>query len=111
MNVILVILRRIFAIAGKELRDVWRQPRLVLALVVGPFLILLIFGTGYQSIPPPLATILVVEEDSGLSGAVEELQESLEPAVEIVVGSHPSSRRVLLRSNSKCSPANSTIQG
>jgi ABC-2 type transport system permease protein len=84
MRVIAVVLRRIFAIAGKELRDVWRQPRLVLALVVGPFLILLIFGTGYQSIPPPLATILVVEDGSGLSGAVEELQESLEPAVTIV---------------------------
>ena len=78
------MLSRVIAIAGKELRDVWRQPRLVLALVVGPFLILLIFGTGYQSVPPPLATVLVVEEGAGLTEALDELQESLEPAVEIV---------------------------
>ena len=72
------------AIAVKELRDVWRQPRLIVALVLGPFLILLVFGMGYQSVPPPLATVLVVEEGAGLTDAVEELQESLEPSVEIV---------------------------
>lgn len=84
MNGIIVVAARILAIAGKELRDVWRQPRLVLALVIGPFLILLVFGTGYQSTPPPLATVLVVEEGAGLTEEVDELQESLEPAVDIV---------------------------
>ncbi len=84
MTAALAVVSRVMAIAGKELRDVWRQPKLVLALVIGPFLILLIFGTGYQSVPPPLATVLVVEEGAGLTEEVEELQESLEPAVEIV---------------------------
>lgn len=83
-DTIVRVIVRVLAVAGKELRDVWRQPRLVLALVIGPFLILLIFGTGYQSTPPPLATVLVIEEGAGLTDAVDDLQESLEPAVEIV---------------------------
>lgn len=84
MRQIAVVFNRVIAIAAKELRDVWRQPRLIVALVLGPFLILLVFGMGYQSVPPPLATVLVIEEGAGLTDAVEELQESLEPAVEIV---------------------------
>lgn len=84
MRQIAVVVNRVIAIAGKELRDVWRQPRLIVALVLGPFLILLVFGMGYQSVPPPLATVLVIEEGAGLSQAVDELQESLEPAVEII---------------------------
>lgn len=38
-----------------------RQPRLVLALILGPFLILLLFGLGYQS-PPRLRAIVVVPD-------------------------------------------------
>lgn len=84
MRRIAVVFNRVIAIAGKELRDVWRQPRLIVALVIGPFFILLLFGIGYQSVPPPLATVLVIEEGAGLIDALDELQGSLEPAVEIV---------------------------
>lgn len=84
MRRVLTVLSRVIAVASKELRDVWRQPRLVLALVIGPFLILLVFGTGYQSIPPPLATVLVVEPGAGVTEGLDELQDSLEPAVDIV---------------------------
>jgi ABC-2 type transport system permease protein len=46
----------------KELFSVFRQPRLLLTLVVGPFLILLIFGLGYRE-NPAFRTLLVVSSE------------------------------------------------
>ena len=54
--------RRTVQIVGflrKELMDVVRQPRLVITLVFGPFLILLLFGVGYHDQPPPMRTVFV----------------------------------------------------
>jgi ABC-2 type transport system permease protein len=54
--------RRVVQVVGflrKELMDVVRQPRLVLTLVFGPFLILLLFGIGYDNQPPALRTVFV----------------------------------------------------
>ena len=54
--------RRTVQIVGflrKELMDVLRQPRLVVTLVFGPFLILLLFGIGYNDQPPALRTVFV----------------------------------------------------
>ncbi len=39
---------RLLAFFGKELNEIRRQPRLLLSLLVGPFLILLLFGLGYR---------------------------------------------------------------
>lgn len=52
---------RLFAFFTKELNEVRRQPRLVLALIFGPFLILLLFGLGYQA-PPPARAALVIPD-------------------------------------------------
>src|SRR4029079_18087809 len=52
---------RLLAFFTKELNEVRRQPRLVLALILGPFLILLLFGLGYQA-PPRLRAILVIPD-------------------------------------------------
>ena len=81
------IMRRLTAIgafAFKEIREILRQPRLVVMLILGPFLILGLFGIGYRANPPPLETILVFPEGSELAARAEQFQESLEPAVEIV---------------------------
>jgi ABC-2 type transport system permease protein len=44
----------------KEAKEVVQQPLLVLSLLLGPALILLLFGLGYQSDRPTIAALLVV---------------------------------------------------
>ncbi|MFP3915038.1 MAG: ABC transporter permease [Actinomycetota bacterium] len=74
----------IVAFAGKEIRQVLRQPRLMAALVVGPFVILGLFAAGFQADPPPLATLIVLPEDSGLSQQVGEVEEAFGDDLEMV---------------------------
>jgi ABC-2 type transport system permease protein len=70
---------RISAFLRKEVFEILRQPRLVFTLVLGPFLILLIFGIGYRNIAPPLRTLFVVHEGSQLAQQVEEYATNLGP--------------------------------
>ncbi len=66
---------RIVQVVGflrKELMDVVRQPRLVVMLVFGPFLILLLFGIGYDDRPPPLKTVFVAPPGSSYRDVVNE---------------------------------------
>ena len=70
---------RIFAFIRKEIVNVLRQPRLVLTLVLGPFLILFIFGIGFRAEPQALRTLFVVEQDSPLRPYVEEYATTLGP--------------------------------
>lgn len=51
---------RLFSFFSKEVNEVWRQPRLVLSLLLGPLLILLLFGVGYQGNQPRLRTAVVL---------------------------------------------------
>lgn len=51
---------RLLSFFAKELNEIRRQPRLLLSLVLGPFLILLIFGLGFTGEQPQLQTVLVV---------------------------------------------------
>ncbi|MBN9387742.1 MAG: ABC transporter permease [Chloroflexi bacterium] len=55
----------------KELFGAIRQPRLILSMVVGPFLILALFGLGYFG-PGNYATILVVPDSPGISTDINE---------------------------------------
>lgn len=48
----------------KEIFDVLRQPRLILTLVFGPFIILFLFGVGYHNVARPLRTWFVAPEGS-----------------------------------------------
>ena len=48
----------------KEIFEILRQPRLVATLILGPFLILLIFGIGYHDKPRSLRTLFVAQSDS-----------------------------------------------
>jgi len=51
----------------KEIFEILRQPRLVATLVVGPFLILFIFGIGYRAQARTLRTLFVVQPDSPIA--------------------------------------------
>ena len=47
-------------------KEIWasiRQPKLVLSVLLGPFLILAAFGIGYKGQTPSLDTILVLPSD------------------------------------------------
>src|SRR5512135_626735 len=48
----------------KEIFEILRQPRLIATLVVGPFLILFIFGIGYRGQARTLRTLFVTQPDS-----------------------------------------------
>jgi len=50
----------------KEIFAAIRQPRLVLSVLLGPFLILAAFGVGYRGQTPSLDTILVLPNDERL---------------------------------------------
>ena len=72
MNSILQFFIRIFAFVRKEMISILRQPRLIFSLILGPFLILLLFGIGYRDTPRILRTLFVVAEDSTMRPVVEE---------------------------------------
>lgn len=55
---------RASAFFQKEIFEILRQPRLVATLVLGPFLILFIFGLGYRAQPKTLRTLFVAYPDS-----------------------------------------------
>lgn len=65
----------------KEFTSVFRQPRLLLTLVLAPFLILVIFGLGYRE-DPPLRTLLVVEnQEAQLAIDRQQLDEAFRGAI------------------------------
>jgi ABC-2 type transport system permease protein len=55
----------------KETVDVGRQPRMVLMLIVGPFLILLVFGLGYRRAPDPYRTLFVTPPGTPFASRVQ----------------------------------------
>lgn len=75
---------RISAFVRKEIAAILRQPRLVAILVLGPFLILLLFGIGYRDAPRQLRTIVVVPENSHIKAEIDEILNGLRGALDIV---------------------------
>ncbi|HSJ54005.1 MAG TPA: ABC transporter permease [Anaerolineae bacterium] len=71
MRSILRFLVRTSAFIRKEIVEILRQPRLLITLVLGPFLILLLFGIGYSANPIPVRTVFVIPEDSELRETIE----------------------------------------
>src|SRR5665811_1035146 len=61
----------------KELFEILRQPRLLLVLVVGPFLVLAMFAVGFDQQGTVLITTFVGPEDSVYEDAVEEFADEL----------------------------------
>ena len=68
------------AFLGREIFAVLRQPMLILTLVLGPFLILLLFGLGFNNQAQPLRTLFVIDdENSELAQNLEETVSTLGP--------------------------------
>ncbi len=65
----------------KELATVFRQPRLILTLILGPFLIMLLFGFAFQKEGRSLRTLFVVAPDSPFAQQVEEFAQTIGPAI------------------------------
>jgi ABC-2 type transport system permease protein len=68
----------------KEVAEILRQPRLVATLILGPFLILFIFGIGYNDSFKTMRTVMVVPEDSKIEEEIKEIANSLKGAVDLV---------------------------
>ena len=72
---------RISSFVSKELTEILRQPRLILTLVFGPFLIMFLFGLGYPEQNRTLRTTFVAEDPSALQGNMELFTGSASPAI------------------------------
>jgi ABC-2 type transport system permease protein len=75
---------RVSSFFGKELREVIRRPGVLLSLVLGPFLIMLLFGLGYTGSRSPFRTEIVVPSDSPLPRDAEFYAELAPGRIEVV---------------------------
>ncbi len=66
----------------KELVEILRQPRLLVLLVVGPFVLLLLFGTGYSQNTVRLHTLFVGQEGSIYEQTLNESGDQLDDFVD-----------------------------
>jgi ABC-2 type transport system permease protein len=91
-------LTRISSFFRKELVEVYRRPGAFFSLVLGPFLIMAIFGAGYTGIRRPLDTVLVIPSATGLSRDAGEYQQLAGPAFRIdQVATDPADARARLQ--------------
>ena len=81
---VLKTLTRILAFVGKELVEVIRRPGALLSLILGPFLIMAIFGLGYSGYRRPLTTVIVVPQESGLPTDLETYSEISGSGLDVV---------------------------
>ena len=77
MNRLLSFVVRATALSGKETAEIIRQPRLILTLVLGPFLILLLFGVSYTEEAAPRRALIVVGQDNPMRSEVPGFAEDL----------------------------------
>jgi ABC-2 type transport system permease protein len=57
---------RITSFTGKELRELRRRPGVIATLVLGPLLVMLLFGIGYSGARRPFTADVVLPPDSGM---------------------------------------------
>ncbi|HEX6033826.1 MAG TPA: ABC transporter permease [Anaerolineales bacterium] len=72
---------RISSFISKELTEILRQPRLILTLVFGPFLIMFLFGLGYPEQNRTLRTTFVVEDPNSVPTDMALFTNSASPAI------------------------------
>lgn len=72
---------RISSFLGKELVEIFRQPRLILTLVLGPFLIMFLFGLAYPEQSRALRTLFVIEDQNAAQEQVNLFTASPNPAI------------------------------
>jgi ABC-2 type transport system permease protein len=68
---------RLGAFAHKEMIEIFRQPRLLFTLILGPFLILLLFGIGYRNEGRNLRAIIVAGKQNPAYPAIREYAKNL----------------------------------
>ena len=83
MRAILTVIWRLLAFVGKELVETLRRPGALVSLIVGPFLIMAVFGAGFSGVRRPLETIVVVPPSSQLPAEVSDYQELAGPAIHV----------------------------
>jgi len=66
MIALLQTITRLLAFISKEFIEVTRRPGAIISLILGPFLIMSVFGLGYNGYRHPLETIIVIPPQSGL---------------------------------------------
>ncbi len=87
-------LTRISSQVWKEFIQVVRRPGAFFSLILGPFLIMAMFGAGYSGVRRPLETVIVIPEGVQLSRNVEDYARLSGPAITIEgVVSDPSDAR------------------
>ena len=69
--IVFQFLTRLLAFVGKELVEVVRRPGAIFSLILGPFLIMALFGFGYSGFRRGLETIIVIPPESGLPTDVQ----------------------------------------
>jgi ABC-2 type transport system permease protein len=75
---------RIGAFARKEIVEIFRQPRLLLTLILGPFLILLLFGIGYRNEGRNLRALVVANRENPVHKTIREYAQNLGPQLTFV---------------------------
>jgi ABC-2 type transport system permease protein len=80
----LTVVVRVFAFVGKELVETFRRPGAILSLILGPFLIMALFGLGYSGVRRPLETVIVASPSSQVPRDVATYQDMAGPAFHIV---------------------------
>ena len=75
----------VLAFVRKEVLAVLRQPRLLAVLVVGPFLLLFLFGLGYDQEETVLRTAFVGPEDSEFEAVIGRFEGDLDQYVDAVL--------------------------
>lgn len=75
MRPLATMILRLLALVGKELVEVLRRPGALVSLVLGPFLIMAIFGLGYNGERRPLETVVVIPPSAGLPTDVKTYQD------------------------------------
>jgi len=74
---------RIFSQTRKELIQIIRRPAAFLSLVLGPFLLMALFGAGFTGVRSPLETILVIPSEVSLPRDISFYQGLTGPAMNI----------------------------
>jgi ABC-2 type transport system permease protein len=81
---LLKVIFRLLSFIGRELVEVRRRPGALLSLVFGPFLVMAVFGLGYNGYKKPLPTLVVIPPESGLPTDVQTYRNVSGPGLEIV---------------------------
>jgi ABC-2 type transport system permease protein len=75
---------RVSSFVRKEMAEILRQPKLVATLILGPFLILFIFGIGYNNSVRTMRTVMVIPADSKIEDEIRDIAGRLQGAVDLV---------------------------